>query len=95
MKRVFAGFGWFLATYFGILMLCGAILGAVYQARTGDASFGGGYRVGNEFGQRFGGIIFLFSVAFSVAGTWMGVLPGTRRKKPETAHPEQETRKAA
>ena len=83
MKRFFAGLGWFFGLYFGLSMLMGMVMGAIYQAKTGDTSIAGGIKFGREVGAHYGGIILLFSLFFSVAGTLGRLLPGT--KKPETS----------
>lgn len=92
MKRFAFGLLWFLAFWFGSLIIGGAIAGAIAGSGVQATSISEGYSKGHaageaagvEFGQKYGAIILLGALAISIGGTALGVLPGTRpRKKPE------------
>ena len=81
MRRVLAGFVWFIVFQSTLLGVGGAIFGA--RAGADARGFAGGYEVGQAagraFGQELGGLVFLTALAVAVVGTWRGTLPGTRK----------------
>lgn len=79
MRRVLAGFVWFIVFQSTLLGLGGALFGAAAGAKAGAGSYEAGRMAGQMFAQQFGGVVFLAALAVAVVGTWRGTLPGTRK----------------
>jgi len=82
MKRIAAGFLWFLVLYFGITGLGGAVVETIegqglkntrqgYQAR---------FAAGQAFGKKYGTIIVIVAASAAALGTVTSRLPGTKPK---------------
>jgi hypothetical protein len=71
---------WFF--WLGTLMLGGAIVGSFAASGATDAAAAmeASRIAGEEFGIRHSGIILIGSLLLAIAGTWLGFLPGTRKK---------------
>jgi len=83
-RKIGIGFVWFVIFYFGILMLCGMVVGGIAGANDPANSTEAGYQAGVVFGQKYGGLVLIFSVVISTIGSIYGWLPGTRKKAENT-----------
>ena len=95
MKRVFAGIGWFFAVYFGVLLFSSHIVSLIYQMKTGDTNAHSLLLLEHDYVARFTGIIVDFSLVFTIAGTWAGIFPGTKKKSEKVVQEKFEAQKAA
>lgn len=87
MKKIFLGIVWFLVIWIGSLAIGGAIVGSLTasKADTVEQAQQLSYQAGQQFGIKYGGIIFISALVLTIAGTVTGVLPGTKTaKKPES-----------
>jgi hypothetical protein len=88
MKRAFFGAIWFFALAFLGVVGGGAVVGFMAGSKIQATNIADGYAkgreagsiVGAEFGRNYTGVIVLGALVLSVAGTVLGVLPGTRRR---------------
>lgn len=81
MKRLAFGFLWFVV-FLVVGMLVLGIVAAPDTSGYNEAvqSYEAGYAAGHEAGQRYGKIIILGALVLSALGTFLGWLPGTRRR---------------
>ena len=86
MKRILMGFIWFVVLYIGTLAFIGGIIGGISASGSGAKNYHEGAQVGHaageEFGKKYGGLLFLLSIGAAGLGTFTGILPGTKRKSP-------------
>ncbi|QCO68032.1 hypothetical protein E5843_10135 [Luteimonas yindakuii] len=82
MTRVAFGFLWFVVFLVAAMIIFGVVVAPDTSAH-GDAvqSYDAGYAAGYEVGRRYGKVILLGALTLSIAGTVLGWLPGTGRKK--------------
>ena len=82
MKRILMGFIWFVVLYFGILGVCGAIVGSAAGSgeKTVNRGYQAGHAAGQEFGNKYGALILLIAFGGAAVGTFTGRLPGTKPK---------------
>ncbi|TAJ91554.1 MAG: hypothetical protein EPO31_15270 [Gammaproteobacteria bacterium] len=93
MKRAAFGFLWFLVIWFGTLVIGGAVVGSAagsgMEATSMSEAFSKGQEAGAaagaEFGRKYGGVIFLGALVISIGGTILGILPGTKSRKKDSA----------
>jgi hypothetical protein len=83
MKRVLMGIVWFIVLYLGVLIIGGAIVGALAGAGQPNPQQAAqaGRLAGNDFGQTYGALILIGSLLVAIAGSVTGILPGTKKKK--------------
>lgn len=91
LKRIFLGFVWFIAIHVVSMSIGGAVAGGIAGgqasklARSVAESSKLGYEAGRAAGLKFrqenGTIVLIGSILLAVAGTYFGVLPGTKKKE--------------
>lgn len=81
MRKFGFGLLWFFALSMAALMAGAFVVG--FQAGMGNAAnaHAAGEAAGQAFGQKYAGIIFLSSLAISIIGSALGLLPGTRSNR--------------
>src|SRR6187402_2519115 len=103
VKKIAFGFLWFVAIWFGSLMIGGMISGSIAGGKAGaetkspaDAYKKGqeiGQKAGEEFGRKYGLVLLFGAFIIASAGTISGVLPGTDNKK--TIQPVDNSKKSS
>ena len=89
MKRVAIGIVWFVALWFGTLVVGSSIAGGIAGSKVNAVSGADGYtkgqvagrNAGAEFGRNYGSIILFGAALIAIGGTIAGILPGTKRKQ--------------
>ncbi|CAN5386543.1 hypothetical protein BH11PLA2_BH11PLA2_08250 [soil metagenome] len=81
IRRVLFGLFYSVIFYFGSCVLTGAIAGAIAGGKDPKNASAAGAKAGREAVEAIGPFLLIGSVLLSVAGTWAGLLPGTRRAK--------------
>jgi hypothetical protein len=74
-----------LLSYFGVLMIIGGILGGIAGFEAGQSGADGaeaGRIAGAKFGQEWGWLVLLVSIAFNSIAVSRGWLPWTKNRKP-------------
>lgn len=80
IKRVLLGIVWFFVIYVAVCAVTGGIAGGMAGAKDPKHGSEAGAKAGAEAVERLGGYLLAGSLLLAVAGTWAGVLPGTRSK---------------
>jgi len=81
IQRVLIGLAWAVIFYLGACFVTGAITGFVMGIKDPAHAQAAAARVSAETVRRLAGYFFVGAVILSAAGTWFGVLPGTRAQK--------------
>lgn len=89
MKRILFAVVWFVVFAFGGLILGSVVAGAIAGSQVNATTVSEGYAKGQlageaagaEFGRKYSGAILLGALVISIAGTAVGVLPGTKKRK--------------
>lgn len=80
MKRFGFGVLWFLALTMGALIIGGMVVGAMAGSGNPADAAAAGQAAGQEFGEKYAGMIFLGALIVAVVGSILGWLPGTKSK---------------
>jgi hypothetical protein len=87
VKRILFGFLWCVGFYFAGCALVGAVAGAIAGAKDPANASQVGAMAGTSAVEALHVYIFAGAVLLSVVGSWAGLLPGTRIKKPVLEQP--------
>lgn len=84
LKKSFFGLIWSIGLFFLIALIVGVFLapGTVSESssKTFKEGYAAGYEKGREFGRKYSTILLLVPLAIGFGGSFMGILPGTRKK---------------
>jgi len=80
-KKVLFGFIWWIALYFGALVVAGMIAGGIAGGRDPQHAQEAGRRAGEQLAAEYGVHFLLGSAVIAFIGAGFGQLPGTRRGK--------------
>lgn len=82
LKKSFFGLIWSVVFFVLISLIVGIFLAPVSESKgkTFKEGYSKGYDKGNKFGQKYSTILLLAPLAIGLGGSFMGVLPGTRKK---------------
>jgi hypothetical protein len=77
-RLILLGFAWWLVFFIGTCFIAGGIAAITAGSRQLKDNPEAASSAGQELGERYAGAIVLVSMSLAIAGTWLGVLPGTR-----------------
>lgn len=87
MRCLFFGFIWFILFSILLIFVAGAFAGNSVaeptHPQTAAEILATSQAAGEDFGAKYGGLLILGALVLSVAGTALGILPGTKRKTKE------------
>ena len=80
MKRILFGLLWAIVFYFGACVLVGAVAGGIAGGNDPQNAAAAGAKAGAETVAAVRLYLLLAAFALATFGTWLRLLPGTRRK---------------
>jgi hypothetical protein len=80
MKRILGGLLWVIVLYFGACALVGAVAGAIAGGNDPQNAAAAGAKAGAETVAAVRLYLLLGASALAALGTWLRLLPGTRRR---------------
>ena len=84
LKKSFFGLIWSIGLFLLISLMVGIFLSPSVELQSDTQTFkegyNAGYEQGHEFGQKYATILLLVPLVIGFGGSFMGILPGTRKK---------------
>ena len=80
LKKSFFGLIWSTGLFLFISLMIGIFLSSDIESANTNQTSQEGYNIGHEFGQKYSTILFFIPLAIGFGGSFMEILPGTRKK---------------